>query len=88
MVLIKLEAIVERINNFSEKLNFVSKKACVWFNVCPLKRFYENGKLDKKWIESYCLGDNSRCIRKKMEEEGKYHPDNMLPDGTIDERLE
>jgi hypothetical protein len=22
-----------------------------------------------------------------MEEEGKYHPDNMLPDGTRDENL-
>jgi len=22
-----------------------------------------------------------------MEEKGKYHPDNMLPDGTIDEKL-
>ena len=43
--------------------------------------------MDKKWIEAYCWGDFSRCVRKKMEEEGVYHPDTMLPDGTIDGRL-
>jgi len=60
---------------------------CIWYNVCPLKRFYEQGKLPKKWIEDYCRGDNSKCVRKRMEEEGRYHPDNMLPDGTIDRGL-
>ena len=60
------------------------KKVCTWFTVCPLKKFYEQGKLDKEWIEVYCWGDFSQCIRKKMEEDGAYHPDNMLPDGTID----
>ncbi len=64
-----------------------SKSICVWFQVCPLKRCYEQGKLDKKWIENYCLGNYLKCIRKKMEEKGAYHPDNMLPDGTIDENL-
>ena len=64
------------------------RQICSWFDVCPLKRFYEQGKLDKKWIEDYCWGDYSRCIRKKMEEDGEYHPDNMLPDGAIDENLQ
>ncbi|MEA3490238.1 MAG: uracil-DNA glycosylase [Candidatus Omnitrophota bacterium] len=63
------------------------KKVCKWFDVCPLKRFYERGKLDKKWIDEYCRRDNSECVRKKLEEDGVYHPDNMLPDGTIDEGL-
>ena len=62
----------------------IKKKVCTWFTVCPLKKFYEQGKLDKEWIEVYCWGDFSQCIRKKMEEDGAYHPDNMLPDGTID----
>lgn len=67
----------------------VMKKSneCIWFQVCPLKRFYESGKLDKKWIESYCLGDNSGCVRENMEDQGISHADNMLPDGTIDENL-
>ena len=58
-------------------------KICVWYDVCPMKRFYEEGKLDEKWVKEYCWGDNSQCVRKRMEEAGEYHPDNMLPDGTI-----
>lgn len=64
-----------------------NKNVCKWYDVCPLKYFYERGKLDEKWIRDYCWGDNSKCVRKKMEDSGKYHPDNMLPDGSIDEEL-
>jgi uracil-DNA glycosylase family 4 len=60
---------------------------CKWYPVCPMKRFYEKGKLDKKWVELYCKGDWESCIRYQMEEEGRGHPDWMLPDGSIDERL-
>ena len=63
------------------------KEVCKWFDVCPLKSFYEQGKLNKKWVEGYCWGDYLKCIRYKMEEEGLYHSDNMMPDGTIDEDL-
>jgi len=63
------------------------KIICRWFDVCPLKTYYEQGKLDKKWIEDYCLSNNPSCVRKKMEEKGIYHPDNMLPDGTVDKNL-
>jgi hypothetical protein len=52
-----------------------------------MRRYYEEGKLDKKWIENYCHGDYKSCVRYQMEETGRYHPDNMLPDGTIDKRL-
>ena len=61
---------------------------CKWFPACPMKYYYEEGKLDKKWIELYCKGDWQRCIRYQMEERGDPHPDWMLPDGTIDERLQ
>jgi len=60
---------------------------CKWYDVCPLKRFYERGRLDKKWIEDYCWGNYAMCTRRKMEEEGAYHPDTMMPDGSIDESL-
>ncbi len=56
---------------------------CKWYDVCPLKRFYEEGRLDKRWVEDYCWSNYSNCVRKKMEEENVYHPDNMMPDGTI-----
>ena len=63
------------------------KEICKWFDVRPLKRFYQQGKLDKKWVEDYCRGDCSKCLRYKMEEEGSYHSDGMMPDGTIDQRF-
>ena len=62
-------------------------KQCAWFGCCPLKRFYEEGRLDKKWIEKYCFGDFSKCARYQMEQKGAYHPDAMMPDGAIDKRL-
>jgi len=36
---------------------------------------------------NYCKGDWSKCVRYEMEETGHYHPDNMLPDGSIDDDL-
>ena len=63
------------------------KKICKWFNACPLKTFYEQGRLDRKWVENYCRGDYLECVRYKMEEKGSYHPDNMMPDGTVDKGL-
>ena len=60
---------------------------CKWYQVCPMKRFYEEGNLDKKWIELYCKGDWKSCVRYQMEERGEPHPDWMLPDGTMDENL-
>jgi len=53
-----------------------------------MKRFCEERKLDKKWVELYCKGDWESCIRYQMEERGLPHPDWMLPDGSIDEILQ
>jgi hypothetical protein len=39
------------------------------------------------WIEEYCLVGNKDCVRYQLEEKGEYHPDNMLPDGEIREKL-
>ena len=63
------------------------KEVCKWYDVCPLKRFYQEGKLNKKWVKDYCKGHYLDCTRYKIEEQGTYHPDNIMPDGTIDERL-
>ena len=62
-------------------------KYCKWYPICPMKKFYESGKLDKKWIEMYCKGNWEGCLRYKMEENGLYHPDNMLPDSSINKTL-
>jgi len=60
---------------------------CKWYHLCPLKRFYERGKLDRKWVELYCKGNWKSCIRYQMEERYEPHPDCMLPDGSIDKNL-
>ena len=62
-------------------------RACKWYPVCPMRRFYKQGRLAGEWIQYYCLGDNHRCVRYRMEAEGRPHPDNMLPDGSIDPDL-
>ena len=65
----------------------MANSECKWFVVCPMRSFYQRGKLEKKWIDGYCLGDWSNCVRYDMEEKGEYHPDNMLPDGSINKLL-
>ncbi|MBN3040022.1 MAG: uracil-DNA glycosylase [Candidatus Omnitrophica bacterium] len=60
---------------------------CKWYQFCPMKRYFEKGNLDKKWIESYCWRAGKDCLRYQMQENGRYHPDWMLPDGSIDDSL-
>jgi predicted metallo-beta-lactamase superfamily hydrolase len=62
-------------------------RPCKWYDYCPIKRYTEEGKLDRYWIENYCLISNKDCYRYQMEENGTYHPDNMLPNGEIKEYL-
>jgi len=61
--------------------------ACKWIDVCPLRRFEMEGLLDNKWKKHYCEKDFEKCKRYQMQEKGQFHPDNMLPDGTIKEDL-
>ena len=74
------------IKNNYHKLSVLSKK-CKWYQICPMKKYYEAGILNKKWVELYCMGDWESCIRYHMEENNENHPDYMLPDGTLDEKL-
>jgi DNA polymerase len=60
---------------------------CKWYQVCPMKRSYEKGILERKWVEFYCKGNWKTCVRYKMEATGQYHPDWMLPDGSINIKL-
>jgi hypothetical protein len=62
-------------------------KTCKWYQFCPIKYFVDLGKLDRKWVEDYCLVGNKNCIRYQMEETGQLHPDNMLPNGEIKQDL-
>ena len=62
---------------------------CKWYSVCPLRKFEEEGKLDRIWAQNYCRSDSNwkNCKRYQLEEKGRYHPDNMLPNGKIDNEL-
>jgi DNA polymerase len=60
---------------------------CKWYPVCPMKRYTDAGLLDPKWVNAFCQGEWQRCVRYQMEERGEPHPDWMLPDGSLDERL-
>lgn len=59
------------------------QKNCKWFSVCPMKFYWEQGEIEESWVKQYCMGNWSSCVRYQKEEAGIYHPDNMLPDGTI-----
>ena len=60
---------------------------CKWYYCCPVRTYTEQGKLERYWIDNYCLAGNKGCIRYQMEEKGEYHPNNMLPNGEIREDL-
>ena len=66
-----------------------SKSVCRWYNeTSGMKRAYDKGLLDKKWIEQYCLSGGDNCVRKeRFEREGYVSPDYVLPDGTLNENL-
>ena len=68
------------------KINVITQ-TCRWFYLCPIKRFYDMGRLSKEWIDQYCKGDWESCIRFQKEQHFIPHPDNMLPDGNIDQNL-
>ena len=65
------------------------RNGCRWYDsTSGIKRAYDSGMLDKKWIDEYCMNGGRRCVRKKrFEEEGYVSPDYVLPDGTVDENL-
>lgn len=65
----------------------MAQKVCKWYNICPIKTFFEKGKIELKWIEQYCFQGGNGCKRMEMEDQGIFEPYNMLPNGEIDENL-
>lgn len=65
------------------------KNLCKWYDeTSAIKRAYDLGILDKKWVENYCWNGGKNCVRKKRFEEEEYvSPDYVLPNGTVDEDL-
>lgn len=65
----------------------IKKRIFKWYLVCPIKYFVDQGKLDPKWVEDYCLVGNKDCERYILEERGEIHSDKLLPNGEIKEDL-
>ncbi|MCK4312653.1 MAG: uracil-DNA glycosylase, partial [Candidatus Cloacimonetes bacterium] len=64
------DSLLEEMTKNYKKLKVLMSE-CKWYPCCPLKRYYEIGKLDKKWVELYCRGDWESCVRYHMEERGE-----------------
>ena len=64
-------------------------QVCVWYNnTSGMKRAYDAGLLDEKWLSEYCFNGGQGCVRKRrFESEGYVSPDYVLPDGTVDPEL-
>ena len=60
---------------------------CRWYQVCPMRRYFETGLIDNRWVDLYCLGDWNSCRRFRYEERGEPHQDWMMPDGSLRENL-
>ncbi len=57
---------------------------CRWYNeTSAVKRAYDAGLIERKWVEDYCWSGGRDCVRKRrFEQEGYVSPDYVLPDGT------
>jgi DNA polymerase len=62
---------------------------CKWYSVCPLRKYEREGRISLVWAEKFCESDDVwiACERYKLEEQNIYHPDHMLPDGTMGQGL-
>ena len=65
------------------------KSLCPWYDqTSAIKRAYDKGEIDQKWVENYCWNGGKGYVRKKrFEEEGYVSPDYVMPDGSVNERI-
>ena len=60
---------------------------CKYFEDCSIKKYYEEGRISRKWTELYCKGNWKNCIRYKIIENRESPHVCMLPDGSIEKKL-
>ncbi len=53
----------------------MKKHFCCWYDeTSAMKRAYDKGLIDKKWVENYCWNEGKNCIRKKdLKKNNLYH---------------
>jgi len=66
-----------------------NRNLCRWYDeTSAIKRAYDRGLIERKWVEDYCWNGGNGCVRKRRFEEEHYvSPDYVLPDGTVSEEL-
>jgi len=53
-----------------------------------MKRAYDLGLIDKKWVRDFCWSGGNNCVRKeRFEKEGYASPNYVLPDESEDPKL-
>ena len=58
-------------------INDMNKNFCRWYDESSaIKRAYDKGLIDKKWVENYCWNGGKNCIRKK-----RFEMEQMLTAG-------
>lgn len=62
---------------------------CEHFDTCPLRKFEKAGKISDKWKNEFCATEKNwvNCVRYQETKKGIPHPDNKLPDGSVDKNL-
>ena len=65
------------------------RNICRWYNeTSAVKRAYDAGLIERRWVEDYCWNGGKNCVRKRrFEQEGYVSPDHVLPDGSVSEEL-
>jgi uncharacterized protein YodC (DUF2158 family) len=58
---------------------------CKWFDLCPLRDHERSGLIDSYFRLTYCESKDNwkNCKRYQLESEGKFHEDELLPDGSF-----
>jgi hypothetical protein len=59
------------------------KILCKHYNICPLRQYEKDEKINSLWREKYCLNKFIECKRFQKTEKGIPHSNYMLPDGTV-----
>ncbi len=65
------------------------RNLCRWYDeTSAIKRAYDAGLIERKWVEQYCWNGGRNCVRKRrFEQEGYVSPNYVLPDGSECEAL-
>ena len=67
----------------------MKRNLCHWYDeTSAMKRAYDLGLIDEKWVKNYCWNGGKNCVRKmRFEKEGYISPEHVLPDGTENQKL-